>query len=127
MGDVPIRTCNGNLSGGNKSFLHYFNTNCFQDPPAGPAGIAVMRGNAGRNIIVGPGINNWDLALIKSISLRESKTLQFRAEAFNAFNHPQWSSIDTVDDTLTNAQSTFGVVTGGRPPRLMQLSLRFEF
>jgi hypothetical protein len=127
MGDVPIRTCNGNLSRGDRSFLHYFNTSCFQDPPAGPTGIAVMRGNAGRNIIVGPGINNWDLALIKSISLRESKTLQFRAEAFNAFNHPQWSSINTVDDTLTNAQSTFGVVTGGRPPRLVQLSLRFEF
>lgn len=127
MGDVPIRVCNGNLSHGDKSFLHYFGTNCFQDPVAGSNGIAVSRGNAGRNIIVGPGINNWDLALIKSTSLGESKMLQFRAEAFNAFNHHQWSSINTVDDTLTNSQSTFGVVTGSRPPRLVQLSLRFEF
>src|SRR5260370_38925603 len=89
MGDVPIRTCNGNLSRGDRSFLHYFNTSCFQDPPAGPTGIAVMRGNAGRNIIVGPGINNWDLALIKSISLRESKTLQFSADTVKACHHPQ--------------------------------------
>ncbi len=127
MGDVPIRTCDGNLSRGDRSFLHYFDTSCFVDPAAGPNGIAVTRGNAGRNIIMGPGINNWDLALIKTFTIAESKDLQFRAEAFNAFNHPQWSSINTLDDTLTNNQSTFGDVTGSRPPRLMQFALRFEF
>ncbi|MFZ0738840.1 MAG: carboxypeptidase-like regulatory domain-containing protein [Candidatus Acidiferrales bacterium] len=127
MGDVPIRTCNGNLPHGQRSFLEYFDTSCFTDPVAGPNGIAVTRGNSGRNIIYGPGINNWDLALIKGFTIHEGYVLQFRAEAFNAFNHPQWASIDTVDDQLTNSQSQFGQVTGSRAPRLWQMSLRFDF
>ena len=127
MGDVPLRICNGNLSRGDRSFLRYFDTACFQDPVAGPNGVAVSRGNAGRNIIIGPGINNWDMAAVKVFRLGENQSLQFRIESFNAFNHPQWSGINTLDDTLTNSQSTFGFVNGSRAPRLVQLAARFDF
>lgn len=127
MGDVPNRVCNGNLSHGDRTVLRYFDTSCFQDPAAGPNGVAVSRGNAGRNVITGPGINNWDVSLGKGFAIAEGKTLQFRIEAFNAFNHAQWSGINTLDDTLTNQQSTFGQVTGSRPPRLVQAALRFDF
>ena len=127
MGDVPLRVCNGNLSRGDRTFLQYFKTSCFQDPAAGANGIAVSRGTAGRNIITGPGINNWDMSILKSFRITESQSLQFRVETFNTFNHPQWSGINTLDDQLTNSQSTFGNVTGSRSPRLMQLSVRFDF
>jgi hypothetical protein len=127
MGDVPLRLCNGNLSHGDRTFLRYFDTSCFQDPPAGPNGVAVSRGNSGRNIITGPGINNWDMSLVKGFTFSEARSMQFRIEAFNAFNHAQWSGINTLDDMLTNQQSTFGQVTGSRPPRLMQVALRFDF
>jgi hypothetical protein len=53
--------------------------------------------------------------------------LQFRADSFNAFNHTQWSSIDTYDDRPTNAQSEFGWITGSRAGRRMQLNMRFVF
>jgi hypothetical protein len=127
MGDVPLRVCDGNLPRGQRTIFNYINESCFQDPPAGPDGIAVSRGNAGRNIIIGPGVNNWDMSLIKAFRIRENVNLQFRADAFNAFNHPQWSGVDTVDDTPTNPQSTFGHITGSRPPRLLQLSMKFSF
>jgi hypothetical protein len=127
MGDVPIRTCNGNLARSQRTFFRAFDTSCFTDPPAGSNGVAVRRGNAGRNIITGPGINNWDMSVLKSVGLGEGRSLQFRLEAYNAFNHPQWSSVNGTDDTLTNQQSTFGFITGDRPPRLVELSGRFDF
>ena len=127
MGDVPLRTCNGNLPRSQRTFLRALNTSCFTDPAAGPDGIAVSRGNAARNIITGPGISNWDMSAVKSISLAGERSLQFRVEAFNALNHPQWSTVNGTDDTLTNQQSTFGYITASRPPRLLQLSGRFDF
>jgi hypothetical protein len=57
----------------------------------------------------------------------EGRQLEFRADAFNVFNHTQWSSIDNYDDRLTNGSSEFGWITGGRPGRLMQLNMRFVF
>jgi hypothetical protein len=59
--------------------------------------------------------------------LGEGRELQFRADSFNAFNHTQWSSIDTYDDRPTNAQSEFGWITGSRAGRRMQLNMRFVF
>lgn len=137
MGDVPDQTCNGNLPRGDRSFTHYFNTSCYVEPAAstnpsliaqGITNFAVHRGDESRNSLRGPGIEDWDMGLQKSFSLfGEGRELVFRADAFNAFNHPQWSSIDTYDDRQVNAQSEFGWITGGRPGRSMQLNLRFVF
>jgi hypothetical protein len=137
MGDVPIRTCNGNLSRGDRTFTHYFDTGCYTEPAAstdpnliaqGITNFAVTRGNESRNSLIGPGINNWDMGLQKSFQVfGESRKLTLRADAFNAFNHAQWSSINTYDDRQVNAQSEFGWITGARAGRRMQLNLRFVF
>jgi len=137
MGDVPLQTCNGNLARGSRTFTHYFNTNCFTEPAAstdptlisqGITNFALTRGKERRNNLRQPGINNWDLGLQKSFRLfGEGRELQFRADSFNAFNHTQWSSIDTFDDRQVNAQSQFGYITGSRAGRHMQLNMKFMF
>lgn len=137
MGDVPDRTCNGNLPRGDRTFTHYFNTGCYVEPAAstdpnlvaqGITNFAVHRGNESRNGLTQPGINNWDMGLQKSFQLfGEGRNLVFRADAFNAFNHAQWSTINTYDDRQVNAQSEFGWITGARPARRMQLNLKFVF
>jgi hypothetical protein len=137
MGDVPIRTCNGNLPRGDRSFTRYFDTSCYTEPAAstdpsliaqGITNFAVTRGNESRNSLTGPGISNWDMGLQKSFALvSEKQRLVFRADAFNVFNHTQWSGINTWDDRQVNDQSEFGWVTGARPARRLQLNLKFVF
>lgn len=128
MGDVPDQTCNGNLSRGDRTFTHYFNTDCYVDPPPDANNIAIHRGNERRNNLTGPGINNWDLSLGKSFRLfGEGRELQVRAESFNVFNHTQWASINTFDDRPNNDESQFGFITGARPGRHMQVAVKFVF
>ena len=129
MGDVPDQTCNANLPKGDRTFTRYFNTDCYTDPPPDPiTGIATHRGNERRNNLHKPGINNWDMSLGKSFAwFGEGRELQFRAEAFNVFNHAQWLDINTDDDRPSNPASQFGYVTGARNGRHMQLALKFVF
>jgi len=63
------------------------------------------------------------MALLKNTRIRESVNLQFRAEAFNLFNH---TNFQTVGTTLTTI-STFGHVTAVRDPRILQLALKLNF
>ena len=129
MGDVPNRTCNGNLSRGSRSFTHAFDTKCFVEPDPDPnTGIALSRGNERRNSLHNPGINNWDSSIEKSFHIyREGPQLQLRAESFNTFNHTQWSSVNNWDDRQVNEESQFGYITGGRPGRHMQVAMKFIF
>jgi len=83
-------------------------------------------GNARRRFFYGPGINNFDIQLTKSLRLTESKSLDFRAEAFNAFNHAQFYGPATVDGEVEDTQ-TFGTVVSAADPRLIQLALKFSF
>jgi hypothetical protein len=94
----------------------YFNTSLFSTENLG------QFGNAKRRFFGGPGINNWDLALSKDIQFTESKSLEFRAEFFNVFNHAQF----LTPSGLINGGS-FGVVTNARDPRIGQLALKFLF
>jgi hypothetical protein len=66
---------------------HYFDTDCFVTPAA------FTFGNAGRNILYGPGTNNVDFALHRffPIPIREAMKLEFRAELFNFFNRPEFA------------------------------------
>ena len=52
-------------------------------------------GDAPRNFLRGPGINNWDLSIVKKTKITESKSVEFRAEFFNAFNHTQFLNPNT--------------------------------
>ena len=79
-------------------------------------------GNARRRFFHGPGINNFDLALLKDTKLTETIDLQFRAEFFNVFNHTQFQNANG------NISSTsFGFVQGAADPRIGQLSLKVNF
>ena len=94
----------------------YFNTSIFTFEQLGQVG------NAPRTFFHGPGLNNWDMALLKDFSFSESKRLEFRAEAFNAFNHAQFNN----PSGLINSGS-FGLVLSARDPRILQLALKLLF
>ena len=120
-----VLTGNANLVPGSRTFARYFNTSVIQLPAVG------SWGNAPRTFIIGPGVNNFDLALLKNIPLHERLSLQLRFEAYNAFNHTQWSTINTTAqfNPSTGAQlnTAFGQVTAARDPRQLQLSGRISF
>jgi hypothetical protein len=113
-----------------------FNRAAFVSPPAGE------QGALGRNVLRGFPINQLDLALRRQFNLTERVNLQFRAEAFNIFNHPNFGPPYNVLPLPTFGQSlamfgtslgSGGVAGGQNPlhqiggPRSMQLALRLSF
>jgi hypothetical protein len=100
------------------SFLQWYNTACFANPPAGVNRV----GNAGRNTILGPSTTRFDATLAKSINFSESTSVQLRWEVFNIFNHTNFTTLG-----LNNTLSSYGTVTGVRDPRNMQLGVKFLF
>ena len=111
---------------GERTELRTFNTSVF----ARPSGRGDY-GNAGKGIVRGPGINNWDFTLFKRFPLKkETRLIEFRWEFYNIVNHTQFSSIDTSAQFNPAGQQTdtlFGQVTAARAARIMQGSLRFRF
>jgi hypothetical protein len=99
--------------------LSYFNPSQFSENALGSPG------TARRRFFYGPGMDNYDMALLKNIRLNEAKSLQFRIEAFNIFNHAQFFGPQAVDGNIDS--STFGQVISAAPPRLVQLGAKFFF
>jgi hypothetical protein len=116
-GARPNAICDPNANAPH-TFLQWFNTACFANPPAG----VNLVGNAGRNIILGPSTTRFDATLAKSIKFSESKSVQLRWEVFNIFNHTNFTTLG-----LNNTLSTYGTVTGVRDPRTMQLGAKIIF
>jgi hypothetical protein len=115
--DEPIFTPGPILKNTNpRSGQPYFNTALFAEETLGEVG------NSNRRFFHGPGLNNWDLALLKMLPLTETKSFQFRFEFFNAFNHTQFNN---PEGEFTD--STFGLVTSANPPRIGQVALKFLF
>jgi hypothetical protein len=79
-------------------------------------------GNAGRNILEGPGLASLDIALVKSFRVTESLRLDARGESFNLFNHPNFDLPRRFSDL-----PTFGRVPSAGPSRQLQISLRLRF
>jgi hypothetical protein len=96
-----------------------FNPSCFTAPPLGP------QGNAPRRFFYGPGIENTDLALIKTTALANGKALELRFEAFNVFNHSQFHGANAVDGNINGR--TLGSIVSAAPPRICQVALRVRF
>jgi hypothetical protein len=94
----------------------WFNTSAFAFSPRGTFG------NAGRNILDGPGFQNVNASLMKNTRLKEGLDLQFRAEAFNLFNHPNF---DLPDNFL--GSPTFGRILSAQSPRHIQFGLKLLF
>jgi len=112
------------LSKSERSFYRNFRTDVFALPARGTIG------NAANTLIRGPGINNWDLSLFKTFPVREAMRFQFRCELYNAFNHTQFSALDTTarfDASGNQVNANFGAFTAARQPRVMQLALRLYF
>ena len=103
-------------------------------------------GNSGRNSLYLPRRTNFDMGLFKRFAMGESKAFEFRAEAFNIFNHPQWLNIDSTADCAVGPTQTAGdpsCIEGNassgifasdflhptwtHDPRIMQFGLKFLF
>jgi hypothetical protein len=149
FGIVTDRAPFSNAAGCNNQFVtsgsvqskltKYMNPQCFDlnlntYPIIGADGIGTDFGTSGIGEVTGPNQNNWDIALIKRTSLTERVNLDFRAEFFNAFNHPQFANPD-LDAGLTAPElglvapnSNFGHITSlSTNPRIIQLALKLSF
>ena len=103
-----------------------FNPAAFAVPAVGTIG------NAGTNIMYGPGWINFDASLSKSIPIgSEKRLLKFRVEAFNVFNHTEFSGVSSSftfnPATGANTNASTGQYTSDRGPRILSLELRFQF
>jgi hypothetical protein len=114
-----VTGCSKKAGGG--STTEWFNTSCFEAPPAWGYGTEARVDATLR----APGVNNFDWAIFKRVVFRERYGLEFRTEFFNLFNHPQFAPPATgagVDG--------FGAITqdnGDANPRLIQFALKFRF
>ena len=123
LSDRPDVICNPNS--GPHTVAEWFNTACFV--PVGPLGGANHDGygNAGRNIVRAPGFSNTDFSIIKLIPIKEQFAIQFRAEFFDLFNHPNFAP---PGNNIT-APPTFGIIQNTIPDseRQIQLVLKINF
>ena len=129
-GGVDTRvTGNRNLPRSLRTLSRYFDTSVVRPPTKADFGI----GNAPKDPIRGPGINNWDISIFKTFRLaHEGKVrLQYRLEMYNALNHTQCSNLDTTArfDLTTGAQvnSLFGSCTVARDARRIVMGLKLNF
>jgi len=109
----------GNANNGPKNASMWFNTAAF----AVPAPLSF--GTEGRNVVWGPGRNNWNISLFKVVSLsalREGAQVQFRGEFFNAFNHTQFNGVNN-----SYGGGGFGQPNGVWDPRIIQFGLKLTF
>lgn len=105
------------LPGGQRTLQRWFDPTAFNTPAI------YTFGNLGRNTLFGPGRWNVDSSLFKDFALTEKVVLQFRAEAFNLFNHPQFGQ-----PNATVPLATAGTITSTvGNPRQLQLALRLQF
>jgi outer membrane receptor protein involved in Fe transport len=96
----------------------WYDTTAFADVPADE----FRPGNSTRASILGPGSQRWDMALLKNIKVYGDQLFQFRAEAFNVWNHTNYNNVDTTqDDGLT------GQVLGAGEKRILQVALKYNF
>lgn len=104
------------LSRDQRTLNDWFNVNAFLVAPA------FTSGTEPRFSFYGPGINNWDTALMRNFPVRERLTVQLRGEFYNTFNHPNFKNPNT---TIGNVN--YGKITGDNGPRVMEVALRIFF
>jgi len=124
---VPNTANRPNVSGPLKNphtVNQWFDTSVFSVPAPGTWGDEPVNG------VRGPGRDNWNISVFKNFLLNEdrSSNLQFRAEIFNIWNHPQWIG-DTFNGGISTnyGASNFGAVTAAHDPRTIQVALKFSF
>jgi hypothetical protein len=108
-----------NLNRNPRNGRPYFNTALFSQNALGTPG------DASRRYFHGPGMQNFDMALLKNLRVTEAKSLQFRLEAFNVFNHAQFFGPQAVDGNI--GSETFGQAVSSAAPRLVQAGVKLTF
>ena len=140
-GGDPTRALMIGNPNGPKTFDQWFNVAAFAAPTAPGYQAACLKGacpaltlanigDAPQMPIRGPGVDNWNTSLFKNFDVRERLHFQFRAEAYNTFNHTQFSTINsslTFNASGVNTNAQAGQVTASRNPRYLQLALRLIF
>jgi outer membrane receptor protein involved in Fe transport len=115
----PDRIGNGNLSSSQRSLYQWFNVAAFVD--AQP----YTFGNSGYNVLIGPGLVNLDLGVRKIFSVTERQKVEFRAEFYNALNHPNFGLPNSDIDAGPGASGTITSLNGNM--RTVQLALKYRF
>jgi outer membrane receptor protein involved in Fe transport len=100
-----------------RTATEFFNTAAFSAPAP------YTFGNAGRDIAPGPGNNIFDFVLFRRFRVSERHSLEFRAESFNAFNHPNWG----IPVPNPDFGPFFGRIVATGEPRRLQFALRYDF
>ena len=113
----PNRICNGNLPVGKQSIQEWFDIACFVNPPP------FTFGNAGRNILIGPGLVTWDLGVDKEFRMNDRFGLQLRSEFFNLLNRPNFG-LPNANIGSAAAGTITTVVTSARQ---VQFALRLHW
>jgi len=113
------RSCNGNLPSGQQSPSLWFDPTCF------PLPTTYAFGNAGKNVLLGPGGVSSDFDFRKLFNITEHKSLEFRVEIFNTFNHPVFAQ---PDNYITDGPGATGVITSTvLPQREIQFGVKLHF
>lgn len=125
----PNVSCDPNS--GPKTPNMWFNTSCFTVPAH------LTYGNSGRDTVTGPGLDDFDATIQKEFPIREAMSLQFRADMFDFFNHPNFNPPVGAGRTCVGSgfstscrlttSSSFGSITSAQDPREMQFSVRLTF
>jgi Carboxypeptidase regulatory-like domain len=106
----------------------WFNTCAFVDPPAGTYPGTFQFGTESRNYLTGPGFTNIDFSLSKSMALgAENHRLQLRGDFFNLLNHPNFDIPSHVLGAPTFGEVLSANAYGNKPPRQIQVSIRYSF
>lgn len=108
-----------NLNHNPRNGQPYFNTDLYSLNALGTPG------NSARRLFYGPGVDNFNIALAKSVNLAEGKSVEMRIETFNTFNHTQFFGPTSVNGEITS--DAFGSVVSAASPRLVQLALKVKF
>ncbi len=140
-GARPIMIGNPVLSGSKRTIDTWFNAAAYAEPvPLGTGGLCPATGcpaltilnigDAANTQFRGPGVNNWQTSLFKNFTVKEHYRCQFRFEAYNTFNHTQFSGVDTgiqFNAAGVNTSASTGNISSARDPRYLQLALRLMF
>jgi hypothetical protein len=120
-----VQIATPNLSSSDRTFQRNFNTEAFARPAQRTFG------NIGVNTMRSPSWSNWDMSFTKRFPLKsEQRSFALRGEFYNIWNHTEFNGYNTTarfDATGKQINANFGVLTGTRDPRKIQLSLRFMF
>jgi hypothetical protein len=112
------------LSKSQRTFDRFYNTSVIQPPTA------TNPGDAAPGVVRGPGVEDFDISVFKNFPFGEKRSVQFRVETFNTFNHPQFNMVDTnpqFNQAGQQVNGRLGQIISDYLPRQMQLALKIFF